>query len=353
MRQMEDKQKLDRIMAKINGLLAKAEATTFKEEAQLYRDKAEELIQKHRIEQEHLLAVDEKVISPVMKQFPISRWNSEFKDWMWTLFLRVAEHCEVRTKADWEREGEELYLVGKAVGYEIDLRFMELLWSSIRLTFIAKLEPEFDPGLTIEENIYRLRSSGIPRKDVAAKIWGKWTHSNSAKVARVYKEECERRGEKIILTGRGMDLKTFRETYAREFTWRVDDRLRRARDAALAQGGQMVFADRSKRVDEAFYKFFPNLRPKPEPEQSNCETEISVSDEPPKKGRKRLAYHETKAYEREMDRKYNSSAARAGSAAGAHAGDQVDISRTAPKTERLGYESKSDSAMNEIEGGDS
>ena len=339
--------KLDKIIHQVNSLLKKAESTEHDGERKLYQAKAEELIDKYRIDQENMIAVDEKTITPILRSFPVSKWDSDFCQWMWTMFLRVADHCGVRTHYAWERdESDRLNLVAKAVGYEIDLRFMEILWSSIRLTFISKLEPEVDPDLSDEENIYRLRSSGIPRKDVAQKLWGKWTHSNSAKVGKVYKQECDRRGEKPALDGRGIGLKTFRDAYAREFTWRVDDRLRRARDAALAQGGALEFAGREDRIEEAYYKHFPDRRPKPPSAQGE-----PVS-EPAQKARKRMAYHETKAYQKELDRKYYSKAAMAGSQRGKNAGDEVNISRTAGRTERLGYEApqKNNGSAGEISG---
>lgn len=332
---------LDKIIWRVNKLLEKAESTEYPEEAKALRAKAKELIDQHRIDQENMIAVDQKTVMPILREFPVARWSSEFRDWFWTLFLHVAEHCEVEVTSDYGKTDQgEIYLMGKAVGYDIDLRYMELLWSSIRLTFISKVEPEYDPNLSEAENIYRLRSSGIARKDVAQMIWGQWTHANSAKVGKVYKEECAKRGETPALSGKGIHLKDFRETYAKEFTWRVVDRLHDAANGALGQGGAMVFADRKERVKEAFYKHFPNLRPKPvEPvvpvvltdeEQAKAQAEAE-------KARKRLEKRRgTKAYQKELHRKYWSPAAQAGSMAGKSAADQVNISRTADRTDRLG-----------------
>ncbi len=329
---------LEKIIHRVNSLLKKAESTQFPEEKAACEAKAEELIQKHRLEQENLLAIDEKTVSPVVRTFPVGRWNSEFRNWMWSLFLQVADHCEVKVTYEWSSRNnlEELYFDGLAVGYEIDLRYMELLWSSIRLTFISKLEPKVDPALSEEENIYNLRQAGIARKDVAVKIWGHWTHANSAKVGRIYKDECAKRGEAPALDGKGIHLKTFREVYTREFYWKVTDRLRAARDASMSQGGAMVFADRKQRVEDAFYLHFPHLKPKPVDTTPICE-------EPPtedaKKARKRLAYHETAAYRKKQQRMYNSPAALAGASAGMAAGEEVNLSRVADRTERLGHES--------------
>lgn len=330
---------LDGIISKVNGLLAVAEhPKTDPTVAKTYRAKAKQLIDQYRLDQESLIAVDEKTVTPILRSFPIVRWSSEFVDWLYHLFMKVADHCEVEYTFRTERVpgAGELYYVGKAVGYEIDLRYMDLLWTNIRLTFISKLEPEYDPNLSEEENIYRLRSSGIARKDVAQMIWGKWTHSNAAKVGRIYKEECAKRGEVPALDGKGIHLKDFRSAYAREFVYAMGHRLREAADASLAQGGTMVFADRRKRVTEAFYKYFPEMRPTPPEEHPPV---VAVTEEQPKrKGRKRLPVHKTKAYQKKIERQYFSQAARAGAQAGESAAQEVNLSRVADRTERLGYE---------------
>src|ERR1044072_6432205 len=74
------------------------------------------------------------------------------------------------------------------------------------------------------------------------------------------------RGEAPALDGRGSHLKDFQEVYAREFVYRVWDRLEAARNGAMATGGTMVLAGRDKMIEEKFYETFPDLRPAPEPE---------------------------------------------------------------------------------------
>lgn len=323
---------LDGIIAKVRGLLNTADhPNTSSEMAKNYRDKAEELMAKYRIEEEGLIAKDQFSITPLVKTIPIIRYKHEFEDSHWSLFAIVCLHGGVLCHGKYEpyeANDGEYWLMGYAVGYESDLRFVELLWESVRLAFIGHLDPEVDPLLLEAENIYRLRSSGIPRKDVAERIWGKWTHANSARVGKVYKEECLRRGEKPALDGRGVNAKTYREVYAREFTRRVDERLRLARDGALAQGGGIELSGRKERVQEALWTAFPYLRPKPREEGTPVPEEAG-------KSRKRLALHETKAFKKKLERMYASPAALAGQRAGIAAGDKVNISRTAARTDRI------------------
>lgn len=328
---------LEGILRKVKALLAQAEdrQTANPAEAAAYRAKAEDLMKRYRIEEESLIAKDQFSIVPVLRTFQIVRYGWEFSGWMATLFSQVMTNVGAEYKETYEQDDNgQYYMVGKAVGYDSDLRYADLLWQSVRLAFISHLTPEVDPKLSDAENIYRLRSSGIARKDVAEKLWGKWTHANSAKVGKVYKEECAKRGETPALDGKGIHLKDFREVYAREFVYRVWDRLSIAKDASMAKGGLPELSGRADRVKEKFWEHFPEMKPKPI-------VHVPVEDAPTEeavKSRKRLAYHETRAYKEKIRRQYDSPAARAGAAAGRSAGDKVDISRTAPRTGRLGYE---------------
>ena len=327
---------LNKIMSRIAKLLAVAEDPATPTEAKAtYLTKANDLMDKYRKTEEDLIAVDQSAVLPQKRVYDVSREDSPFAGWLYQLFGRVVQHIGGRYRLTYDQMESGCWTIsGVIVAYESDLRYMDLIWSSVRLSFIAHLEPEFDPDLPEAENIYRLRASGIPRKDVAQMIWGFWNHSNSAKVGKVYKAECARRGEAPALDGRGIDLKTFRESYAREFHYRVVDRLTAAEDGSLATRGGLVLHGRAERVEEAFYNLFPELRPDPNPPAPTIVT-AEVKEEKAV-DRRRKPYHETAAYRREMHRKYNSPAARAGASAGYSAGDSVNISRTAPRTGRIG-----------------
>jgi len=326
--------KLNSMISKVRKLIAKAEdPTTTKPESAAFRTKAEQIMQDYRIEEENLIAVDQIKITPIIRSFPVCGNQSPFEEWLWTLFMQAVTHIGGMVCSGYEKNSNGSWeIVGKVAGYDSDLRYLDLLWSSMRLSFIARLEPEYNPKLSENENIYRLRGSGIPRKDVAEMVYGKWTHANSAKVGQIYKDECRLRGEDPALSGRGIDLKTYRGVYAREFVYRVWDRLRAARDGALATGGAVDLPGRKERVEEVFYDRFPKLRPQPL---------APLTEEPPTeeatKARKRVAkpYHETRAYKEKVRREYDSPAARAGASVGRLAGDSVNISRTAPRTDRV------------------
>lgn len=305
--------------------------------AQNYREMAEKLMAKFRIDQADLLARDELTETPFNKAFVLlgDDRNTTFDGWCYTLFQQIAEHCECKTYGlyKWDPESRRTRLQVTIVGYANDVQYAELLWTSAYLAFTAHVDPRPNPELSERENIYRMRKSGMPRKDVAALLWGQWTHSNSAKVGRIFKEEAARRGEDASAMTRGFDHEVYREAYAREFVWTVTDRLREARDAALSSGGAVSLHGRAEKVLEAFYTVFPELRPKPP-------SEVVVEDEETNNGKKRVAKRKgpTAAQMKREHRRYYSPSARAGAGAGVEAGRKVDINRvtTGEQSGRLG-----------------
>lgn len=321
---------LDAVLEKIQKLLAKSESSTFPAEAAAFREKAELMMREYRVKEENLIAKDQFSLAPITRVITLLETDSDFYKSYWLLFRYICDHTGVISQSRWVYNPvtRETELGATMVGYESDIGYAEMLWLSARLAFLASIEPDYNPKISIEENIYILRSSGLPRKDVAEKIWGHWTQTNSAKVAKIYKEECARRGEEPALNGRQVSAKTYREVFAREFVWRVYDRLQEARDAALKIGGALDLSGRADRVQEAFWVAFPDLRPDPEPESP------PTSETSGKKPRKKLPEWETVAGRAKFQRLHNSPAALAGRAAGINAGDKVAI-RGIETTERI------------------
>lgn len=293
-----------------------------------FRQKAEYLMRKYRIAEEDLLAQDPKSAEPMKKKMVLlgDSYRNPFVNWYFSLFAEVAEHTGCEYVARYERNDKtnKVGLCGYLVGYEGDVMYAELLYTDAYMTFGSHVDPTYDSSKSERENIYVLRRSGMPRKDVAQAIWGQWTHANSAKVGRIFREECVARGENPDLMGRGFDNEVYRESYARNFVNRLGDRLRAARRAEDEHGGAIVLHGRKERVQEAFWTAFPEQRPKPPaPTSANPPTEDAT------KARQRVATRTgpTKSFERKMRRMYSSPSAMAGLDAGTDAAQKVSITR--------------------------
>lgn len=341
---------LNKIMAKVQALLAKADSTEFPEEATTYRAKAEQFMRDYRIAEEDLIASDKVEILPEVHSLWLgvandatrgraggrgSREGSSFYQEWFQIANAAARHAGAMMNWRWARNPEtgESGLYAVMVGYSGDLRLAELIYSSARLVFGERLEPKADPNLSDQVNAYRLRSAGITRDRVAALIWGETSHARAAAVGRMYKAECEKRGERPVLDGRGINAALYRDEYAKAFVTELEGRLRRARDAADSVGGALVLAGRAERIKEAFYNEFPELRPKPATEVAETKEEEAT---PAKKGRERKPYWETAAYRKEQERRY-SDVAYAARGAGKKAAGEVPLDR-ASNAKRLGQE---------------
>jgi hypothetical protein len=249
----------EKMLNRVRGLLAKADdQATSAAEADLYRAKAEDLMRKYRISEEQALAADPASLSPEWVTVEVIDANTEeFGNQYYTMWYYIAKHVGVRHRTRYVNGA----LQAQTVGYPVDLKLAEMMYTSARLGFSAKLTPGVDPNLSEAENIYRLRSAGIVRAKAAEMLWGKITHQLAAKVGAVYKEECARRGETPALDGRSTSAKLHREVYADEFAREIVRRLWAARDGADRMGGLPALHGREERVTAAFYERYPEERP--------------------------------------------------------------------------------------------
>lgn len=333
---MNPKTKLGAKMAQIRALLDKAETTTFPEEAATYRAKAEELMRQYRIEEEDLIADDPSAVEPVLIEVDVcdllSPYRQNYTDLLWYCTFHNGVRFALRTEGRGERGHVRVAMM---VGYETDCRYAEFLFTAARLVFSARLEPQVDEKLSEAENIYRLRSAGIERVRISEMMWGNRDKANLAKVGRVYKAECDRRGEEPALSGRGVTGSAYRESYAEQFVSTFYGRLRAARDAADSVGGGLVLHGREERVAEAFYARFPSLRPSSLPAvKKECE-ECKRTKHPSGKCK---GHRPAQTSAKDLDamlRRQSSVAARNGRAAGAGAARQVEIQRGHESARRM------------------
>lgn len=306
--------KLDDMMRKIQGLLATADdPATPPPAAENFRAKAEELMMKYRIEEEDLRSRGDlhvETITPGSKWVPLCPSDSPYLNAYWSMAIYAARHTGCRMTDKWDNVDGTYVLGAMVVGFESDVRYMEMLFTAARIVFASRMEPVVDSSLSDEENVYRLRSAGIERIKIARMMGYGDTNSATAKVTNMYKRACKARGEDAALTGRGTSVQAFKEAYVASFTSELHNRLWRARNAASTGGGELVLANRKADVDEAFYELYPHLRPSDVPATMTTKT------------RRRSSW--TAADERRWARQ-NSAGGQAGQNAGRRAASEVDL----------------------------
>lgn len=314
--------KIDRMMAKIQSLLAQADHEgTGEAEAGMLRTRAEELMRKFRIEESSLNSDDSAPsVVPVVRVVDICPVTSPLQATYLKFCYYIVRHvgAEAVIVRRYSEEAGAMMKGLELVGFESDIRYAELLITGARTYFASRMEPKVDISLPDSVNVYNLRSAGIERIRIAEKMgWGT-TGSATAKVTRLYKEECDRRGEDAKLTGRGNSVANYREAFISAFPDTLWRRLYAARDASDGGSGALVLANRDDQVREAFYQRHPHLRPSD-----------AVADRAPltEKQLKAMAREDARAareYEKRMAR-LTSPAGLLGLAAGDEAANQVDI----------------------------
>lgn len=254
---MDDKVKS--ILRKVEALLAKAESTNFPEEAKSCRAKAEALMYQYRIEEAVLQKASPVGAKPSWTTITICSFGEYANIYRW-MFAAVVSHFDCKSATLFNGAKYE----ADVVGYESDLLFIDALWQSIRLAFADRMEPKVDPKATDRINAYRLRKAGIEGRRIAQMIYGRDDKSLRVRVRGLFRQEAEARGEDPEpLLGRGVNVKSYRASYASAFEDEIRSRLYWMKHSRGEQSQGLVLASRAEDITEAFYEKYPQFRPAP------------------------------------------------------------------------------------------
>jgi hypothetical protein len=328
----------------IGRLIAMAEDESLTTETRAsYRQKAEAMMREYRISEEETIAQDQFSIVPIKAEVTLMETgalDNPLRQHYADLWHSICRHAGVRTVVRYRYAPDgysDASVIGIAIGYESDLKLAEFLWTAARLVFLTRIDARPNPEFSDQINCYFLRNSGLKRNDIAHALWGSAYNDGHAhgKVQRLYLAECAVRGETPRVSGRGIQVKTYREAYATGFVQEFGYRLRAARDAADSIGGALALPGRKERVDEAFYAEFPHARPMSEEEYAAAlkrmkeEEDNCKSCKPERKCKQHRPATITEADRKRYYRKYESPEARAGQANGVAAAKAVNVERAA------------------------
>lgn len=257
----------ENILDKVRKLLALADhPNTSDIESDIFRQKADALMFKYRIEEATLIAsgrLSGEKNMPNWRTMEIADYTSEFASYYQSMARTIALHVGARAKFDYI----DGMLVVNMCGYLADLMYAEVLTTSCILEFSKRMEPKVDPSLSNAENAYTLRAGGWERKRIAKVLFGDWETENemkakNRKVTALIKAHAAAIGEDPDeLLGRGNNIAKYRLSYSHGFVDQISLRLMRMRQAHGEGGTGLVLADRSERINEAFYEKYPSMRP--------------------------------------------------------------------------------------------
>src|SRR6478609_6575230 len=116
--------------AVIAALLAHAEDQANSPEARAsYQLKAENMMREYRVSVEEAIAADPASVVPILKTFKVPLRSYLSKEHFTSLISLITRHCEVLHKFQWNWENNVEILQVNLVGYDIDVRYAEFLWT--------------------------------------------------------------------------------------------------------------------------------------------------------------------------------------------------------------------------------
>jgi hypothetical protein len=268
---------LSKTLKTIRGLIAKAESLEALgtpenlKEADSFRVKADELMQRYAIEEWQLLKDAPSAIKPERVKIDIGAGDFPFLSQMATLVNVVAKFCSCTsmwmTGTGWGSAGRQEYCY--VYGYASDLRYFELLFTTLYLHMSGAIFPQPESGKSLGENAYDLHHAGMNWFDIAKAMgWRKvpsepgeprdvyvnrftgerlsWSRSIGA-IKTAYKREVERRGEEAVRIPPASKLRTYQLNAAEGYL----NRLHRRFQAIAGQrgaGSALVLADKSQNI---------------------------------------------------------------------------------------------------------
>jgi hypothetical protein len=277
---------LNKVLSRVNKLIALAEHEgTSPPEAALAREQADKLMLDYAIEEAQLDAARPAAerMKPDSMDFPVGEYG-EIIGHIAGLMSTIARHCRCMIKhythATTDENGRYVYF-SRVYGYTSDLRYFEILWTSVRLHALGVLAPGISPTESVDENAYRLHNAGFNWLDIAgmygwrkvgtsgrvrreherglisdelyekyqcgkAEIWysekedeyrSNWQLGSGIK--RAYHREIKKRGEKPTKISAG-GATTYRKSAARGYHSMIQQRLARMRADTTGVGNSLV-----------------------------------------------------------------------------------------------------------------
>jgi len=162
-------------LRKVRALIERAEhPETPKAEADQCRATADRIMEKYAIEEWQALKANATGtgIKPDKLKIDIGEQGDPFLDRMAHFVNIVANFCRcssVWMKGSGYKDYRKEYCW--VYGYPSDLRYFELLYTTLHLHMAGALFPKADPTLTMGENAYALRNAGLNWIEIAT-AWG-------------------------------------------------------------------------------------------------------------------------------------------------------------------------------------
>lgn len=271
----------DPILQRVQKLVDKAWSTTFTAERDSLLAKAEALMLKYSLDQFKLLDPNRpQTAAPIKGQDPELRtiWyfgegtyvNYEVATPIWQMFYALARHLQCRIGVDRSD-------YAKVVGYPADLDFLEMMFLSLKLHLLSKVDPHVTSDLSWEQNLIAFKQAGFKWQDIHLKLQNHpfypyhnqvWQRNMGVRFTAVYKRYRDANPNEPANTG---NPAVWRRDFIEAYVMEIGDRLRRMRHAALEENRLLpaLLNDKGNALERYFMELFPPpppyIPPPPDP----------------------------------------------------------------------------------------
>lgn len=293
----------ERTMRIVQGLMNQAMDNNISdEERNAFLAKADEIMAKYRLDRAMFLdsnqagtKLDGREI--IVLDIPPIEFHT-YIHYVSTLRSAIFRHCGCKIKST--------AFQAKAVGYEADLDFANMLWTTVHMDFIRKLFPTWQRSLTFDENVYTLKNAGYSWPQVremglavnARDYNGPLTAENAgSKLRTAYKRWAKKLGV-VVPPGKHHSItpEKFRTSFASSYVSTVQIRLQDMKDKtdkqsqeAAGEAGALALIDDEERIAAAWYEIYPEDHPDEQRrrmeqwEKEEAEREANMTEEEKRK----------------------------------------------------------------------
>jgi hypothetical protein len=275
----------DKILDKIRGLISKAESLETSgdklamNEAMACRSRADAMMQKYAVEEwQAYQKAPQTELKPTRIKIDLGEHDNPFLTEIATLVNVISRFC--KCSSIWmtgSGYGDTLEYAW-VYGYESDLRYFEMLFTSIHLHMVGAIFPKPDPAKTLRQNAFELHNAGLNWFDIA-KAYGwfqvppypsepknmyvnkntgareTWARS-IGRIKQAYGDECASR-DVVPMRIPPNGSETFRRNAASGYLARISQRLKEIA-GQRGSGTELVLADKSQNINAALADDFPS-----------------------------------------------------------------------------------------------
>jgi Protein of unknown function (DUF2786) len=273
---------LNKVLEQVRKLVERAEhESTPKAEAAACRERADSLMQKYLIEEWQLRGSAPQGLKPTKIRVDIGAGSSPLLQETATLAGIIADFCKCSSVwmsgSGWGSAQRQEYCT--VYGYESDLRYFELLFTTLYLHMSGAMFPKPDSAKTTGENVSVLRKAGYNWVQVAEAFGWRLTDKDPkhteftstdgekalwnkvvSPLKAAYKKHCAAEGIPMVSLGRGgAGNMSFRLSAARGYLARISQRLREAASKREV-GAELVLRDKTQNINDMVAAENPDMR---------------------------------------------------------------------------------------------